>query len=264
MKRVLQVSNGFFLIITVIINYLSNTGIFNNNTMARVSARYQNLFTPAGYAFSIWGLIYLGVFAFIIYQSRSLFKKNANDAIVIKTGWWFILSCIANCVWVLAWLYEYTGLSVLIMLVLLVCLLRIVSSANKIQSDDKIKAFVIWPFSIYTGWICVALVANVAAWLTKMQWDGFGISETSWAIIMICAAGAILLFVAWNYAMPGFSLVGAWALVAISVADWNKDRLVAQAAIGVSIILLVSFLLQNIKNYRALAKKKIFINGTDS
>ena len=75
MKRILQIANGFFLIITVIINYLSNTGVFNNNTMASVSVRYQNLFTPAAYAFSIWGLIYLGVFGFIIYQARSLFKK---------------------------------------------------------------------------------------------------------------------------------------------------------------------------------------------
>ena len=78
MKRILQIANGFFLIITVIINYLSNTGVFNNNTMGSVSVRYQNLFTPAAYAFSIWGLIYLGVFGFIIYQARSLFKKKCK------------------------------------------------------------------------------------------------------------------------------------------------------------------------------------------
>lgn len=258
MKKVLQISNGFFFIITVIVNYLSNTGIFNDNTMASVSARYQNLFTPAGYAFSIWGLIYLGVFAFIIYQARSLFKKNASDEIVVRTGWWFVLSCIANCSWVLAWLYEYTGLSVLIMLVLLVCLLRVVINANKIHTDARVKTFVVWPFSIYTGWICVALVANIAAWLTKIQWDGLGIAETSWAIIMICVAGGILLFVALNRALPGFSLVGVWALVAISLADWNKAPLVAKAALVVSIILLISVVLQGIKNYKAVAKAKIY------
>jgi hypothetical protein len=260
MKKVLQIANGFFFIITVIINYLSNTGIFNNNTMASVSARYQNLFTPAGYAFSIWGLIYLGVFAFIIYQARSLFQKNTSNEIVVKTGWWFVLSCIANCSWVLAWLYEYTGLSVLIMLVLLVCLLSIVINANKMRTDTSVRAFVVWPFSVYTGWICVALVANIAAWLTKIQWDGLGIAETSWAIIMICVAGAVLLFVALNRAMPGFSLVGVWALVAISVADWNKAPLVAQAALVVSIILLISVVLQSIKNYKAVAKTKIYSN----
>ena len=177
MKRVLQIANGFFLIITVVINYLSNTGIFNGNTMASVSARYQNLFTPAGYAFSIWGLIYLGIFIFIIYQGQNLFKKNENDQIVIKTGWWFVLSCIANCSWVLAWLYEYTGLSVLIMLLLLVCLLRILINANKMRQTTSVKAFAIWPFSIYAGWICVALVANIAALLTKLEWDGFEIGR---------------------------------------------------------------------------------------
>jgi hypothetical protein len=73
MKKTLQIANILALIITLIINYLSNTGIFNGNTMATVSARYQNFFTPAGYAFSIWGVIYLGLAAFVIYQSWGFF-----------------------------------------------------------------------------------------------------------------------------------------------------------------------------------------------
>ncbi|MGZ8551175.1 MAG: hypothetical protein ACXWV2_10960, partial [Chitinophagaceae bacterium] len=97
MKKVLQIANGVALVATIIINYLSNTGIFNGNTMAVVSARLQNLFTPAGYAFSIWGLIYLGLFAFVIYQGRSLFTKTADDRIVLKIGWWFVVSCLSNC-----------------------------------------------------------------------------------------------------------------------------------------------------------------------
>lgn len=261
MKRTLQIANGFSLIITIVINYLSNTGIFNGNTMASVSARYQNLFTPSGYAFSIWGLIYLGLSAFIIYQGRSLFNKDANDQVVMNTGWWFVLSCVANCTWVLAWLYEYTALSVLIMVALLFCLLRIILSVNKMQPDAPVKIFAIWPFSIYTAWICVALMANIAAWLTKMQWNAFGIAETIWAIVMICVAGAILLSVSWGRNMPGFSLVGAWALMAIAVADWNKAHLVTQAALVVSVILLIGFILQVLKNYkRSPEKKSIHLN----
>ncbi|MGZ8523622.1 MAG: hypothetical protein ACXWV1_04295 [Chitinophagaceae bacterium] len=254
MKKVLQIANGVALVATIIINYLSNTGIFNGNTMAVVSARLQNLFTPAGYAFSIWGLIYLGLFAFVIYQGRSLFTKMADDRIVLKIGWWFVVSCISNCLWVLAWLYDYTGVSVLIMLSLLFSLTRIIVKLNmereKVQLKESVFAW--WPFAIYSGWITVALIANVAAYLTKIQWGAWGISETSWAIIMICIAGVINLFVTWNRNMSEFALVGAWALVAIAVANRQVSQPVVQVALTVSVILFMSSAIHMFKTRKFL------------
>jgi len=81
MKKIYQITNGVALVITVIINYLSNTGIFNGETMATVSAKYQNLFTPAGYAFSIWGLIYLGLFGFVIYFGPFVRQTNEKEKV---------------------------------------------------------------------------------------------------------------------------------------------------------------------------------------
>ena len=99
MKKQLQIANGFFLIFTVIFNYLSNTGSFTGKTIGNVSNQYHNLFTPAGYAFSIWGIIYLLLLGFVIYTGRSLFNpaKNEVDGFVEKIGWWFVISCVANC-----------------------------------------------------------------------------------------------------------------------------------------------------------------------
>ena len=153
MKKTLQTANILALIVTLIINYLSNTGIFNGNTMATVSARYQNFFTPAGYAFSIWGLIYLGLAAFVIYQSRGLFNDKPVHAIVEKIGWLFVISCAANSLWVFAWLYDYTGLSVIIMAVLLTSLLLIVLRTRMEMDLLPIKkiAFEWWPFASYLG-----------------------------------------------------------------------------------------------------------------
>ncbi|MGZ8541146.1 MAG: hypothetical protein ACXWV6_10895 [Chitinophagaceae bacterium] len=254
MKKVLQIANGVALVATIIINYLSNTGIFNGNTMAVVSARLQNLFTPAGYAFSIWGLIYLGLFAFVIYQGRSLFTEMADDRIVLKIGWWFVVSCISNCLWVLAWLYDYTGLSVLIMLSLLFSLTRIIVKLNMEREKVQLKesVFACWPFAIYSGWITVALIANIAAYLTKIQWGAWGISETSWAIIMICIAGVINLFVTWNRNMSEFALVGAWALVAIAVANRHVSQPVVQVALTVSVILFMSSAIHMFKTRKFL------------
>lgn len=242
MKKRLQVANTIALIVTIIINYLSNTGIFNGNTMATVSAKYQNYFTPAGYAFSIWGLIYIGLFAFVMYQGSNLFKKNEDDWPVLQIGWWFVVSCMANCLWVLAWLYDYTGLTVLIMVLLLVSLLRIIINTNMEIEDAPLKkiVFVWWPFCLYSGWITVALIANIAAYLTKIEWDGFGLSEITWTILMICVAGIINLFMTWNRNMREYALVGAWALIAIAVANWKGIQIIVHAALVVAIILMLS------------------------
>ena len=257
MKKILQISNFIALVITLALNYLSNTGIFNGNTMASVSARYQNLFTPAGYAFSIWGIIYLGLSAFVIYQGRSIFREVTDDEIVNEVGWWFIVSCTANSFWVLAWLYDYTGLSVLIMLLLLFSLVQIVIRTGMELTVVPLKkiAFVWWPFAIYTGWVTLAAVANISAYLTKIKWDGFGISELSWAIIMICVAGIINLSMIWIRNMREFAFVGIWALMAIAVANQNKIQSVVITAFVVSIILFLNISIHAFKNRGQFLKR---------
>jgi len=260
MKKTLQILNGVALIVTIIINYLSNTGIFNGNTMATVSDKYHNYFTPAGYAFSIWGLIYLGLIAFVIYQARSLWKKAADEWPVLEIGWWFIISCIANSLWILAWLYDYTGISVIIMILLMVSLIKIIL-ATRMELDDlplKKIAFMWWPFCLYSGWISVALVADAAAWLTKIKWNGFGISEIAWALIMIIVAGIINLFITWNRNMREFAFVGAWALIAIAVANWNVQQSIKITSIIMAAILLISSSIHGYKNRKTNPLKIFF------
>lgn len=242
MKKTLQVANIVALIITVVVNYLSNTGIFNNSTMASVSARYQSFFTPSGYAFSIWGLIYIGLAAFVIYQARGLSGKTPTPEIVEKIGWLFVISCAANSLWVLAWLYDYTGTSVLIMIVLLLTLWRIIVRTRMELDLIPIKEIALtwWPFAIYFGWICVALIANISAYLTKNSWNTFGLTPVGWAVVMILVAGAAYVWLTWVRNLRESAMVGVWALVAVAVANWGTTPVVVVSALGVSAIILVS------------------------
>ena len=148
MKKTLQIANGFFLLFTIIFNYLSNTGIFNGKTIANVSNQYHNLFTPAGYAFSIWGLIYLLLIGFVFYTGRSLFSpsKSEADGFVEEIGWWFVVSCLANCVWILTWLYGFIGVSVIVLAVAFISLLMILMEALKYNSGNAQKWFINFPF----------------------------------------------------------------------------------------------------------------------
>lgn len=242
MKKVLQITNGIALIGMIVVNYLSATGQINGQTVGSISDQYESLFTPAGYAFSIWSLIYLGLLAFVIYQGRSLFNRNTDDKIVNQVGWWFVATSIANILWILTWLYEFTGLSVLLMGFLLFGLLRIVLRTNMELHDAPLReiAFVWWPFSLYSGWITVALIANTSAWLTKIGWQNTGITEAGWTIAMILIAGVVNLAVTWTRNMREFALVGAWGLIAIAVSNWGDMQIIANTALAVSVLLIIS------------------------
>jgi hypothetical protein len=266
-KQALQIANGVALVAVIIINYLAATGGFNGINVAEVSDRYHNLFTPADYAFSIWSLIYFTLFGFVIYQGRSLFKKSADDAVVLNIGWWFVLSCIANCLWIISWIFGYTGISVLIMILLLFSLIQIILSTNmemELRSIKKI-ALVWWPFCLYAGWITVALIADIAAWLTKIGWFGFGLSEISWAIIMIVIAAGINVAMIWTRNMREFALVGIWALCAIAVANWGSIQGVASAAVILAGIIFINIAVHGFinRNRSFLEIKKINDLSTD-
>lgn len=243
MKKILQIGNGIALVSTIVVNYLSNTGLMNNSTIGEISNDYRSLFTPAGYTFAIWGIIYLLLFAFAMYQGRSLFVKVKNDDFVLKTGWWFIASCVFNSLWVFAWIYEYTGLSCVFIFLLLAALLKIVFN-NRMELDDEplpIIAFVWWPFVIYSGWVTVASIANVSTYLVKIDWDGFGLSDVTWTIILIVITVVINLIITWKRNMREFALVGAWALIGIgNVNKINNETLMYITFVSAALLIISS------------------------
>lgn len=250
MKKILQISNGIALVSTIIINYLSNIGAINNTTIGKVSNYLNSLFTPAGYAFAIWGFIYLLLLGFIFYQGRSLFVKVRDDEFVLRIGWWFVISCVANSVWVFLWIYGYTGLSCVLIFIVLFSLLKIVMN-NAMELWDapiSVIVFLWWPFVFYSGWITVASIANVASFLTKIGWEGFGMSAEAWTIFMIIVAMMINLVVTWARNMREFALVGAWALIAIFYTNYETHITIGYVAGGAALILIVSSLMHGYKN----------------
>lgn len=251
MKKRLQVLNGIALVLTIAVSYLANSGIVNGNTMASMSEKYDTLFTPAGYAFSIWGLIYLGMLGFVIYFGRSLFiSVKKEDKSVEQIGWWFIISCLASSSWVLLWIYDYTLLSVFFMILLLFSLLKIVVNLKMELHNVPLKKFLFlwWPFCFYSGWVSVALIANIAVYLKKIAWSGFGISESIWTVVLIIVAAGINIFMIWNRNMREFALVGVWSLIAIAVANKSGDMMVYWSAISMALLVFVMISIHGYQN----------------
>ena len=213
--------------IMILMNYLANALPLGGKTTGELSAQYPNLFVPAGLTFSIWGIIYLLLLGFCLLQFMA-----QNRAVVNAIGWLFAVSCILNAFWIVAWHYEFPGLSLIIMILLLATLVminhRLIPFAGGITKAA---------FGIYLGWICIATIANTTALLVAVNWQGWGIGEEAWAVIMVFAGAVITLLVLHKYRNPFTGLVVIWALTGIIIARWPGNRAILIAA-AISILAL--------------------------
>ena len=179
---------------TLVVNGLANALPLNGLNTGQISDRFDVYFVPAGYVFSIWGLIYLGLIAFAVYQALPSQRENPRLRAV---GWWVALSGLANSTWIFLWHYEQFPLTLIAMLVLLASLiviyLRLGIGRTRVSQAETWLARV--PFSIYLGWITVATVANITSLLDYLNWNGFGLAAEVWMGIMLAAVLVITALV---------------------------------------------------------------------
>lgn len=242
----IKISNIVAFFVMVYVNYLSNELPINGNTAGELSDRYVNYFVPAGLTFAIWGVIYSWLLVFIAFQILSFFNENLAkkvNPVIEKIGWIFIISCILNVSWLLAWHYEFVGLSVLIMLSFLSLLLylnfKIGVGVSKINSLEKWISHA--PFSIYVGWISIATIANVTALLVNIEWNGFGITPLNWAKIMILIGTIISVLVLLKRNAVFYGLVVVWAFYGIyikrsQIGDVESDSMINNTTIAIIVV----------------------------
>ena len=241
MKKKLAILNSISILAVIAINGIAgSTGIFGE-TVGSISDKYNTLFTPAGYAFSIWGIIYLGLIAFAIFQNIRAFKNDTDSGFILQVGPWMVLNSLANIAWIFAWLSENIGLSLLLMLIILGTLIVMISRLNMERWDAPfpIIAFIWWPICIYSGWIAVATIANVSAFLVSVQWLAL-FSAINWTVIMILVAVALNLLMIRFRNMREFAVVGVWALLAIALRHWDAIELIQWTALLGALILFVA------------------------
>lgn len=185
MRNVVLMVIAYIAMVTV--NILSNTLPINGQTTQEISAKQVVLFTPAGYVFSIWGLIYFLLAIWLIIQ---FLRRNTKEATSDDIAILFITSCLLNICWLLTWHYEYFGLSVIVMLGLLATLILLYQS----YSIDDFTFGGRLPFSFYLGWISVATIANITYTLQYYN-ISLGIDEVTGTIGLIILAGILAITV---------------------------------------------------------------------
>jgi hypothetical protein len=207
----------------VVMNALATTLPLGGQTTQEISERYDTLFAPIGFTFAIWGVIYLLLGVYSVYQ-----LVRDSDTIRTITPW-FIASSVLNGVWIIGWHYEIIWVSLVIIVALLIVLIRINSTTTATRTAWPHTLAVRLPFSVYFGWVTVATVANVSALLVQWGWRGGDIaSESTWTVIILIVAAVIGITTTLVNSSPGYGAVLVWAYWGIlsrhlAVNEWNSQ-----------------------------------------
>lgn len=231
-----QISVVVVLLATIVINVLADALPINGVGTGQISDTFHVYFVPAGYVFAIWGIIYIGLIAYAIYQALPSQKDNPR---LQATGWWVVLGGLANSAWIFLWHYlQFVGTlgAMLILLATLIAVyVRLGINQFKVSRGETWAVRV--PFSIYLGWITVATIANISDVLDFLKWDRFGISDATWMVIVLGAV--VLISGLMNFLRKdiAYAVVILWALAGIAarfpaegmvtVAVWVTFGLVA-------------------------------------
>jgi translocator protein len=219
---------------TLIVNYLAVALPLNGLNTGAISDQFKVYFVPAGYVFSIWGIIYLGLIAYAVFQALPSQRENPR---LRRTGWWISASGLANMAWLFAWHYEQFLITLPVMLVLLAVL--IVTYLNLGIGESGVSRAETWavrvPFSIYLGWISVATIANATELLDFLHWDGFGIAPKTWAVILMVAVVVIAGLMSYLRRDIAYNAVIVWALIGIAVKN-SGARIVSYPALAAALI----------------------------
>ncbi len=245
-SSMLRVANIVAFVVVVVVNILANLLPLNGRTTASVSDSYPTLITPAGYVFSIWGIIYALLLIFTVFQ---VLPAQKSKPFLRQIGYFFLLSSLANAVWLFMWHYGYIALSILPMFVLLASLilvyLRLQIGRSAVPLSERLCVHV--PFSVYLGWITVAPIANVAAAAVSLDLDGLGLGEVNWTVLVIIIALIITLGVIVTRRDIAYSLVIIWALIGIALKQSDQQSIFLTAGTS-AVIVLVALAAVNLRS----------------
>jgi tryptophan-rich sensory protein len=202
-----SVVSALTLIAMLVMNVLANSIPIGGNTTGDISDQYPTLFTPAGFTFSIWGVIYLllVVFVVLLFFFGDVLTAHKTTILIL-----FNAINLLNIAWLLSWHTNRILLSTIVMVALLLCLLLVVSLVSR---DDTLAYAT---FGIYTGWISVATIANIAIWIVQADLSIFMTHQTFWLVLLLgvtLLVGGYMLIQEKNIYYAG---VFVWAYIGIA------------------------------------------------
>jgi hypothetical protein len=234
----------------IIANILANALPINGMNTGELSALYPNLFVPAGFTFSIWGVIYFLLFLLMVRQFMTLGADAGGRVFIRAITPWFFVSCLLNALWIVAWHYRQVAVSLIVMILLLLTLILIYQKlgVGRTSSPPSLKYLVHLPFSVYLGWISIATIANVSVFLVHTGWMYGLVTEEFWTVLMMLAGAVLAFLMAFRRNDIFYALVVFWAFAGImakrfTVATCADITGIFAAVFGGLILAAIVFLL---------------------
>lgn len=225
------------LLATLAVNALAVYLPLGGRTTGAISDMYPVLVTPAGFAFSVWSVIYAGLVAFVAYGASS---RGRGERRVERLWVPFIATCVFNVAWLFAWHFLYVGLSLAFMVALfagLVVAYRRIGPAFG-ADDAAFTAFVRTPFGLYLGWIAVATIVNARVVAYELGWQGGGATEVAATVLAILGVAAVSLWLLARRRDLAFAAVAAWALMGIYAANGQAPVVAGGAIAGAGLVVV--------------------------
>lgn len=250
-----QIAVAIAYIAVIVMNVLANVLPLAGRSTGDISARFPIPFTPAGWVFSIWGLIYIGLAVFVVYQAL---PSSRADRRLDTVGWLFVLSCAFNVTWLVAWHSLLIGLTLPLMLGLFASLLAIYATLRdglrlgfgrgetvedaeaEPEHRRRFAIAVRTPFSLYLGWITVATIANVAIFLYDLGWQPGRDASVIWSFLLVVVATAIGAWVVYRNRDAVYGAVLVWAFVGIAAKEWDAVLLSTGAIVAAGLVALTA------------------------
>lgn len=195
------------------VNALANLLPIGGNTVSQITEAYPNLFTPAPVTFAIWGLIYVLMAVFVVYQWEVFDSGTYSARVREDIGLWFAVSCALNIAWIFLWHNNVIGPSVLCIALLLISLIVIQGRLDNANGSFPLRLAAKTGFSVYYGWIIAATIANISVWLTAVGWNGWGLPAEFWtSLVLLIGAGITFSVVVFGKnSVAGLAVMWAYA-----------------------------------------------------
>lgn len=232
--------NIFIFLATLVVNNLGASSYFNGMGQKEVSQKYKTLITPNGFAFAIWGLIYLLVFTTLIY----FFVQRMDPAVaalIRLTSSLFIASSIFNMCWIISFSYEKLGLSTILIFGLLISLMTIIGRIYEYRAGFP-STLAGSAFTLYASWVFIASILNISLLLVQKKWQGFGISASIWTIIILLVAILLVLVYFFLYQNALFPIAFAWAFFGI-YSSYKNGKIKPKRSVAIQKVLVLGMVI---------------------
>lgn len=239
---ILQITNIIAVVTTLVVDALANILPINGVTTGEVADAYPNLFTPPGYVFAIWGVIYVLLAVFMVFQAR---PNQRGEQYLQDISFFHLLGAIGNTSWIFLFHYEQIVLAVIPIVVLLISLIimyvRLGIGIRDVPRNQMLAVHL--PVSVYLGWISLATIAGIASALNVLI-PGIPIpTQVMWTVIMLVVALVLTLLMLFMRKDIAFGLVVIWASTGVVVKQLATYPLIGITAGVVAAVVTISIII---------------------